>query len=106
MGWLLLFIHASWLNLASFVGKACSIFERFGHSESEEPNVAGLTRGGLVGGLSRINGFDWPWFEMELYNGYMFLGHMMMHLKHYTYRYISYVTVCVSTTHAVSKDVG
>ena len=33
---------------------------------------------------------------------------MMMHLKHYTYIrvYISYATVCVSTTHAVSKDVG
>lgn len=45
MDWWLLFIHASWLNLASFVGEACSIFERFGHSESEEPNVAGLTGG-------------------------------------------------------------
>lgn len=45
MDWWLLFIHASWLHLASFVGKACSIFERFGHSESEEPNVAGLPGG-------------------------------------------------------------
>lgn len=38
--WLfLLILHGSALH-HSLVPQACSIFERFGHSESEEPNVA------------------------------------------------------------------